>query len=65
MCMFCAAVPVAASTGLSIDNKLRRELRAQGKEPARVRPVPLLTAIAILILLTGSVIVHLKFPRFW
>ena len=65
MCMFCAAVPVAASAGLSADNKQRAKMRAAGREPARVRPIPMLTAGAILILLTGSAIVHIRFPRFW
>ncbi len=65
MCMFCAAVPVAAATGTSLDNKQRKNARAQGQTPKRIRPFMLLTIIVILLLLIGSAIVHLRYYQYW
>ena len=65
MCMFCAAVPVAAATGTSLDNKQRKQAQAQGTTPKRLRPYKLLTLIVIFLLVVGSVIVHTRYGWFW
>ena len=64
MCMFCAAIPVTAATGVALESKQRHRHQAQGQPSRRIRPIPLLTAFAILLLMIGSVLIHLKFPRF-
>ena len=33
MCVFCAAVPVAAEIGTALDNKQRKNAQAQGNSP--------------------------------
>ncbi len=65
MCMFCAAIPVAAASGTSLDNKQRKKAMAQGRTPKRIRPFMLLTIIMILLLLIGSTIVHLRYYQYW
>lgn len=65
MCMFCAAVPVAAATGVALDNKQKQKQRAEGRTGPRLRPIPLMTAAAILLLLLGSAFFHLRYPKFW
>ena len=64
MCMFCAAIPITATAGVALDSKQRQKHRADGYPAPRLRPLPLLTAFAILLLMIGSVFFHLKFPRF-
>jgi hypothetical protein len=65
MCMFCAAIPMTAATGLSMDSKQRKSLQQKGRPAPRVRPFPLITVAAILLLSVGSVFYHLKFPGYW
>ena len=65
MCMFCAAVPVAAATGTSLDSKQRKNSLAKGHTPKRIRPFVLLTMIVIFLLIVGSVLVHTRFSRLW
>ncbi len=65
MCMFCAAVPVAAATGTSLDNKQRKQAQAQGTTPKRLRPYMLLTIIVLFLLVVGSVIVHTRYGWLW
>jgi len=65
MCMFCAAVPVAAATGTALDNKQRKNAQAQGAAPKRMRPYKLLTILVLFLLLVGSVIVHTRYGWFW
>jgi len=65
MCMFCAAVPVAAATGTSLDNKQRKNTQAQGRTPKRLRPYMLLTIIVLFLLVVGSVIVHTRYGWLW
>ncbi|HTX91389.1 MAG TPA: hypothetical protein VMC09_09235 [Anaerolineales bacterium] len=65
MCMFCAAVPVAAATGTALDNKQRKQFQAEGRQPGRVRPFLILMMIVVFLLLVGSVIVHTRYSRFW
>jgi hypothetical protein len=61
MCICCAAVPVAAATGLSLDKKQRKNDQVQGRTRKRVRPFMLLTILAILMLNVASVIIHTRF----
>ncbi len=63
MCMFCAAIPITAATGLALDSKQRQVATKKGKSLPRIRPFPLLTAAAIFLLMLGSVFFHAKFPR--
>ena len=61
MCMFCAAVPVAAATGASLNSKqLRasREAQAAGVENPELKPIMHITAGVIILLLIGSVTYH-------
>jgi hypothetical protein len=63
--MFCAAVPVAAATGTSLDNKQRKQTQAQGTTPKHLRPYKWLTIIVLFLLVVGSVIVHTHYGSFW
>jgi hypothetical protein len=63
--MFCAAVPIAAATGTSLDNKQRKQAKAQGTTPKRLRPYKTLTLIVLFLLVVGSVIVHTRYGWFW
>jgi hypothetical protein len=65
MCMFCAAVPVAAATGVALDNKQRKQTHTQGITPKRIRPYKLLTIIVLFLLGVGSVIVHTRYGWLW
>jgi hypothetical protein len=59
--MFCAAIPVAATTGVVINNKqlqARREAQAAGVEDPKLKPVMVVTAGVIFLLLAGSVTYH-------
>jgi len=59
MCMFCAAIPTVAATGVALDRKQRKDAAKQGKAAPRIRPFPLLTAGEVF----GSVFFHTRFPR--
>ena len=65
MCMFCAAVPVAAATGTSLDNKQRKNPQALGTTPTRLRPYKVLTIVVLFLLVVGSVIVHTRYGWLW
>jgi len=65
MCMFCAAVPLAAASGIALDNRQRRKRRAEGHPEQRIRPFLVLTVIAILLLMLASVYAHVKFSRYF
>jgi hypothetical protein len=65
MCMFCAAVPVAAATGTALDNKQRKKAQMQGTTPKRVRAYVILTIVVLFLLVVGSVIVHTRYGWFW
>ena len=65
MCVFCAAVPVAAATGTSLDNKQRKQALTQGITPKRVRPYAILTIVVLFLLVVGSVIVHTRYGWLW
>lgn len=63
MCMFCAAIPVIATTGVVLDRNQRRKMQAQGRPLPRLRPFPLLTVGAILLLIIGSALSHFFYLR--
>ena len=68
MCVFCAAVPLAASVGMAItyqDNEKKREMRQHGQVPRRslVSPGKVTTAV-VAVLIAGSVVYHVAIgPR--
>ena len=65
MCMFCAAVPLAAATGTSLDNKHRKKTLAQGRTPKRIRPFMALMIVVIFLLIIGSALVHMRYYQLW
>jgi len=52
MCMFCAAIPLAAATGAKLNADQLR------KPPGRQVPYGILTGVVILLLAAGSAIFH-------
>ena len=61
MCMFCAAIPVAASTGVALNGKqlqAKRQAQAAGVDKPETKPVMQVTAGVIVLLLIGSVTYH-------
>ena len=61
MCMFCAAIPVAATTGVALNGKqlqAKRDAKAAGVENPEVKPIMQITAGVVFLLLIGSVTYH-------
>ncbi len=61
MCIFCAAIPVAATTGVALNGKqlqARREAEGAGAEKPEQKPVMRITAGVVFLLLIGSVTYH-------
>ncbi len=61
MCMFCAAIPVAATAGISLNGKqleAKRQAEAAGVEKPETKPIMQITAGAVVVLLIGSVTYH-------
>ncbi len=58
MCMFCAAIPAVTAAGLLLDTRQRREAEKSGKMLSNLRPFPIITTLAIPVLLAGAVFVH-------
>lgn len=61
MCMFCAAIPVAAATGVTVNGKqieAKRRAPAAGVERPQVKPILPITAGVIVLLMIGSVTYH-------
>ncbi len=67
MCMFCAAIPIAATTGVSLNSKqLKAKRQAQQiqsedvEEPKefKTRPIMAVTAGVVVLLFAGSVTYH-------
>jgi hypothetical protein len=61
VCVFCAAIPVAAAGGASLHNKqlqARRKAEATGTEKPPTRPVVRVTAGVVVLLLVGSITYH-------
>jgi hypothetical protein len=65
MCMFCAAVPMAATFGVVMDNKQRKNQQAKGRSVGSIRPILLSTVFIILLLMIASAYFHTKFPRYF
>jgi hypothetical protein len=68
MCVFCAAVPLAASVGMAItyqDNEKKREMRQHGQVPPRSLVSPgKVTSAVVATLIAGSVVYHVAIgPR--
>jgi len=61
MCVFCAAIPVAASTGVVLNGKqleARKDAQASGKKEPKAKPIMPVTAGVIALLMIGSVTYH-------
>jgi len=61
MCMFCAAIPVAATTGVTLNSKqlaAKRQAEAAGVEKPETKPIMQVTAGVLVLLLIGSVTYH-------
>jgi hypothetical protein len=61
MCMFCAAIPVAAATGAVMNGKqvqAKRQAEAAGVEKPQIKPIMQITAGVIVLLMIGSVTYH-------
>ena len=62
MCMFCAAIPVAATTGVTLNSKqlkAKRQAESAGVEKPKTKPIMQATAGVIVVLMIGSVTYHL------
>ena len=61
MCMFCAAIPVAVTTGVAMSNKqlaAKRQAESAGVEKPETKPIMPVTAGVLVLLLIGSVTYH-------
>ncbi len=61
MCVFCAAIPVAATTGIALNGKqlqAKREAQAAGVEKPPVKPVMQITTGVVILLFIGSATYH-------
>ncbi len=61
MCAFCAAIPVAASAGVTLNNKqlqARRAAEEAGQDEPQQKPILKITAGVIFLLVIGSVTYH-------
>jgi hypothetical protein len=61
MCMFCAAIPVAATTGVAFNGKqlkAKREAETAGVEKPEVKPIMQITMGVIVLLFIGSATYH-------
>ena len=61
MCMFCAAIPVAATTGITLNGKqieAKRKAESSGAEKPTSKPIMQITAGVVIVLMIGSVTYH-------
>ena len=61
MCVFCAAIPVAATTGVVLNSKqlqAKREAQTAGVQKPETRPIMQITAGVVFLLLIGSATYH-------
>ncbi len=65
MCMFCAAIPVTAATGLALDSKQRKKHQSAGLSTPRIRLILLAMVLIIFLLMIASAYFHTKFPRYF
>jgi hypothetical protein len=62
MCMFCAAIPVAASTGVAFNGRqlqAKRQAKSAGVEKPQTKPIIPITAGVVVVLMIGSITYHL------
>lgn len=62
MCMFCAAIPVAATTGVALNGKqleAKRQAKSAGVEKPEIKPIMQVTAGVVVVLMIGSATYHL------
>ncbi len=61
MCVFCAAIPVAATAGVKLNNnqlQVKKEAEAAGSEAPKEKPIMKVTAGVVFLLVIGSVTYH-------
>ena len=61
MCVFCAAIPVAATTGVALNGKqlqAKSQAEAAGVENPEVKPIMLMTTGVLILLFIGSATYH-------
>jgi len=61
MCMFCAAIPVAATTGITLNGKqieAKKKAESAGMEKPISKPIMQITAGVVIVLMIGSVTYH-------
>ena len=61
MCMFCAAIPVAATTGVTLNSKqlkAKRQAQSAGVDKPDTKPIMQVTAGVLVLLFIGSVTYH-------
>ena len=61
MCMFCAAIPVAATTGVTLNSKQlksKRQAEAAGVEKPETKPIMQVTAGVLVLLFICSATYH-------
>ena len=61
MCMFCAAIPVAATTGITLNGKqleAKRQAEAAGVEKPEAKPIMQITMGVFVLLFVGSATYH-------
>jgi hypothetical protein len=62
MCMFCAAIPVAATTGVALNGRqleAKKQAQSAGVEKPLTKPIMPITAGVVVVLMIGSVTYHL------
>ena len=62
MWIFCAAIPVAATTGVALNSKqleAKRQAKSAGVEKTETKPIMQVTAGVIVVLMIGSATYHL------
>ena len=62
MCVFCAAIPVAATAGVGLNAKqleAKRQAETAGVEKPETKPIMQVTAGVVMVLMIGSVTYHL------
>jgi hypothetical protein len=62
MCIFCAAIPVAATTGVALNGKqleAKRQAKSAGVEKPETKPIMQVTAGVVVVLMIGSATYHL------
>lgn len=61
MCMFCAAIPLAATAGVTLNSKQlkeKKEAEASGIEEPKIKPIMTITAGVVVLLFIGSATYH-------